>query len=66
MDVSEKARKVSKTTNALDVLRLQALLKTLKSFLRRYVKSIEAQIPPVEVMWTFKEWVAGSDVFRFT
>ncbi|GFV96356.1 hypothetical protein TNCV_2869341 [Trichonephila clavipes] len=38
-DVSEKAGKVPKTTNALNVRRLPAPLKTLNSFLRRYVRA---------------------------
>ncbi|GFS49699.1 hypothetical protein TNCV_4344131 [Trichonephila clavipes] len=36
IDVSEKAGKVSKTANALDVSRLPTPLKRLKRFLRRY------------------------------
>ncbi|GFV76989.1 hypothetical protein TNCV_690591 [Trichonephila clavipes] len=39
IDVSEKAGKVSKTTNALDVHGLPAPLKTSKRFLRRYLRT---------------------------
>ncbi|GFU15402.1 myosin-11-like protein [Trichonephila clavipes] len=43
IDVSEKAGKVSKTTNVLDVHRLPTPLKTLKSFLRWYVGTCSIQ-----------------------
>ncbi|GFX46810.1 hypothetical protein TNCV_4039561 [Trichonephila clavipes] len=39
IDVSEKAGKVSKMTNAMDVHKLPTPLETLKRFLRRYVRT---------------------------
>ncbi|GFW26491.1 hypothetical protein TNCV_1164271 [Trichonephila clavipes] len=41
-DVSEKAGKVPKTTNALDFRRLPAPLKTSKKFLRRHQTTAES------------------------
>ncbi|GFX77588.1 hypothetical protein TNCV_1751991 [Trichonephila clavipes] len=48
--VLEKAGKVSKTMNALDVFRLPAPLKTLKGFLQRYV-------PPPHISLPMNRWI---------
>ncbi|GFW52580.1 hypothetical protein TNCV_405081 [Trichonephila clavipes] len=42
INVSKKAGKVSKKTNALEVHRLLAPLKTLKSFLRRFSRRFQS------------------------
>ncbi|GFT97183.1 hypothetical protein TNCV_3858411 [Trichonephila clavipes] len=50
-DVSEKAKKVSKATNSLDVRRLPAPLKASKKLLRRWYKQQQQHFRNVEALF---------------